>query len=311
MFAGTPEFAVPSLRALARAGHAIPLVMTQPDRPKGRGMRPAPPPVKVEAQALGLQIWQPEHLEPHELTGVLRSTGAEALVVVAYAHKIPAEVLGLPRYGCINVHASLLPRWRGAAPIAWALLEGDRVTGVTIMRMDEGWDTGPILLQRAAVIGPEETAASLHDRLSETGAELLVEAVARLEAGTLQPIEQPEEGVRLAPRLQKEQGRVDWTQPAERIARRCRAFYPWPGCFTTHEGRLIKVVEARVAGQTVTGRRPGEVLGVEPGAGVLRVACGDGTVLSLARVQPEGSRSMTGLELWNGLHLEPGSILGA
>lgn len=304
-FAGTPEFAVPSLRAVAEAGHEVRLVVTQPDRPRGRGLHLVPPPVKVEAKRLGLPVWQPESPQPEELANALRRAEAEALVVVAFAHKIPPEVLSLPRYGCINVHASLLPRWRGASPIAHAILEGDRLTGVTIMQMNEGWDTGPILLQATEPIGPADTAASLHDRLAAKGATLLVEALSRLEAGTIRPLAQPPSGATSAPRLRREDGAVDWSRPAERIERQIRAFTPWPGAYTALEGKLLKLVEARVE----TGRAqadPGELVAVDAGDASILVGCGEGSLLRVTRVQPEGSRVMTGLDLANGMRLKPG-----
>lgn len=301
---------MPSLEALVTAGHQVRRVVTQPDRPRGRGQHPAPPPVKEAAQRLGLPLWQPERPEAQAWLELLDEVEAEALVVVAYAHKIPAPVLARPRYGCINVHASLLPRWRGAAPIARAILEGDRVTGVTVMQMDEGWDTGPILLQATEVIRPDDTAASLHDRLAALGARLLVQALARLEAGTLAGVPQPGQGATLAPRLAKEEGAVDWSAPAERIARQIRAFDPWPGAYTTLEGRRIRLVEAVPEPGAAGAAAPGEILGVDGPRGALLVGCGGGTTLRLLRVQPEGGRVMTGLDLANGMRLQPGRRFG-
>ena len=301
---------MPSLMGLVQAGHDVRLVITQPDRAKGRGHKLTPPPVKEAAGRLGLPTWQPETLQPDELVAALSRAGADALVVVAFAHKIPPAALSWPRYGCINVHASLLPRWRGAAPIARAVLEGDRVTGVTIMQMDEGWDTGPILLQATEVIRPTDTAASLHDRLAQKGAKLLLEALARLEAGTLRPVAQPPWGARPAPRLSKEEGAVDWRCGADRIERQIRAFTPWPGAYTTLDGRLIKLVEARVEPGRRPDARPGEVLAVDGADGALLVGCGDGTVLRILKAQPEGSRVMTGLDLANGMRLTPGRQFG-
>lgn len=301
---------MPSLQALVQAGHDLRLVITQPDRAKGRGQKVAPPPVKEAAERLGLPVWQPERPQPEEFVSALEQAGAEALVVVAFAHKIPPAVLAWPRYGCINVHASLLPRWRGAAPIARAILEGDRITGVTIMQMDEGWDTGPVLLQATEVIRPTDTAASLHDRLAEKGARLLVESLARLEAGTLRPVSQPPSGARLAPRLSKEEGAVDWATSAERIERQIRAFTPWPGAYTTLDGRLVKLVEARVEPERRPGVGPGEVVTVDSAGGAILVGCGDGSILRILKAQPEGSRVMTGLDLANGMHLGPGRRFG-
>lgn len=306
MFAGTPDFAVPALRGLVAGGHKVALAVTQPDRPKGRGLKLVPPPVKVAASAFGIPVWQPEAPTGQELLSALRDHQANALVVVAYAHKIPPEVLDAPRHGCINLHASLLPRWRGAAPIAWAILEGDRITGVTTMRMDEGWDTGPILLQSALTIGEDDTAASLHDRLSVLGADLLASTLDRLEAGTIEPVAQSPQGVRLAPRLSREMGRIPWDEPASHIARRCRAFHPWPGCFTTAVGRTIKVSAVEVVASGEWCGDPGEVVDVDRGGGSLTVACGSGSFLRLLQVQPEGSRMMSAFEMANGLRIGRG-----
>lgn len=286
------------------------LVVTQPDRARGRGYKVAPPPVKEAALRLGLPVWQPEAPRPEDWLRVLDEAGAEALVVAAFAHKIPPAVLAAPRYGCINVHASLLPRWRGAAPIARAILEGDRITGVTIMQMDEGWDTGPILLQATTPIRPTDTAASLHDRLAVLGAELLLEALARLEQGTLRPVAQPPYGASTAPRLTKEEGAVDWTREAPRIERQIRAFTPWPGAHTTVGGVLVKLLQARVEPARRTDAQPGEVVAVDRSEGAVVVACGGGTLLRLLKAQPEGSRVMSGLDMANGLRLRPGSRLG-
>lgn len=304
-FAGTPDFAVAVLEALVHAGHEVTWVATQPDRPAGRGLILQPPPVKLRAQELGVPVWQPQRPSEDEWMERLRDAGAQALVVAAYAHKIPAGVLDLPALGCLNVHASLLPRWRGAAPVAWALLAGDRITGVTILRMDEGWDTGPILLQRTELIRPDDTQGTLHDRLARLGAALLVEALERLSRGTLRPVPQDPAMATAAPRIHKEQGRLDWGEPAWVLARKVRAFHPWPGAYTLLGDRTVKVLQASWAQGPGTAS-PGTVVAVDPARQALGVGCGQG-ILFLERVQVEGGRPMSGTDLANGYRLRPGS----
>lgn len=315
-FAGTPRFAVAPLLALVQAGFTVVRVVTQPDRPAGRGMAVRPPPVKEQAVALGLGVWQPERPGPDQWAEELRKSGADVLVVAAFAQRIPVQALAFLPLGCLNVHPSLLPRWRGAAPVAWALWAGDRVSGVTIMQMDEGWDTGPILLQRSELIRPEDTALSLEERLSRLGARLLVEALHRLQAKTLRPVAQDPAGATLAPRLRKEHGRVDWQQDARAIDRQVRALYPWPGVYSRVRDKTVKLLQVAPEpadpgggpglppgqGEAVA---PGSIVRVDSARGSLVVACGSGLV-HLLRVQPEGGRVMSGLDLANGLRLRPG-----
>ncbi|HWP35488.1 MAG TPA: methionyl-tRNA formyltransferase [Thermodesulfobacteriota bacterium] len=303
---GTAAFAVPSLRALVAAGHTVPLVVTQPDRPAGRGQVPTPPPVKVAAAALGLPVWQPESLRDPAAAERLARLAPDAIAVAAYGKILPPAILDIPRLGCVNVHASLLPKYRGAAPVQWALYHGEPETGVTIMRMDPGLDTGPILLARRVPVGPDEDAEALTARLAEMGAAALVEALARLEAGDLVPVPQDDAAATYAPPLRKEQGRIDWRRPARMLHNQVRAFRPWPGSLTLFEGRPVKVLRTRVlegpAGPTRPGE-PGEVVGVGPEG--IAVATGEG-VLLLAEVQPAGGRAMGGAEFARGARITPG-----
>ena len=303
-FAGTGTFAVPCLQALAETGQLV-LVITQPDRPAGRGLKPTPPPVKEAAQKLGFPLIQPQSINSPEVLDQLRGLELDLLVVAAYGQLLKREVLGLPRLGCVNVHASLLPKYRGAAPVAWAILNGEEVTGVTTFLMDEGMDTGPILLQREVEIGPEETRGELEARLAQVGAELIVETVAGLAAGTLQPRPQPVAGT-LAPRLKKEQSRTDWCWPAGKVHNWVRGMNPWPAAFTSFRGRLLKLHRSRVVDSTPQDLPPGTIL---PDKGALRVACGEG-VVELLEVQPEGKRRMSGRDFLNGYRPRSGERLG-
>ena len=281
VFVGTAAFGVPSLRALVRAGHDVPLVVTQPDRP-GHRLRVTPPPVKVAAGELHLRVAQPGRIGGEEALAALQAAKPELMVVVAYGQILPGDVLRLPPRGVLNVHASLLPRHRGAAPVARAVLAGDRVTGVTIMQMDEELDHGPILSVRETEIGPYEDAASLTDRLAELGADLLVETLGRL--GDVRPAPQDHSRATLAPKLRKQEGELDWSLSSEEIDRRVRALQPWPGTTLPFAGTRVKVLR----GRPVTGNgRPGTVLGVEPGG--VTVACGTGAY-RLEEIQLPGRR---------------------
>lgn len=294
MFAGTPEFAVPSLEALVRNGARVPLVLTQPDRPAGRGRRLTPPPVKQAALAHDLPVAQPESLADPRIVEEwgLADRPPDLLVVVAYGLLLPDWMLAWPRRGCVNVHASLLPRWRGAAPIQHAILAGDRQTGVSLMHMEAGLDTGPVYATRALEIGAADTAGDLHDRLAVLGAELLGECLPALLAGTLEPTPQNDAESTYAPKIAKADARLDWHQPAEELARRVRAYHPWPVAFTeSRDGRVLRVhrAEAVPAPEDAAGAGPGAVVAatrrgidVMTGAGVLR----------LTRVQPPSARAM-------------------
>ena len=283
---GSPDFALPVLRALAGAYNVVGVV-TQPDRQAGRGRELKPPSVKTLAGELGLPVIQPERLREPEAMRQLREWSPEVIVVAAFGQILKPEVLELPPHGCLNVHASLLPRWRGAGPINAAILHGDAQTGVTIMKMDEGLDTGPILSQRVVSIGPDETAGSLFVSLSQLGADLLLETLSGYLAGEILPQPQPEAGVTYAPLLKKEDGALDFSQPAGQLARRVRAFHPWPGTFFTWQGGTLKVLRARSA----HGRgQPGE-RGVFQGEPAVGTAEG---LLVLEEVQPAGKKAMRG-----------------
>ncbi|HTP25104.1 MAG TPA: methionyl-tRNA formyltransferase [Anaeromyxobacteraceae bacterium] len=305
-FLGTPEFAVPPLDALARAGHEVVCVVAQPDRPAGRGQLPRPPATKMWAQAHGVSLLQPEKIRDGRLLAELAALVPDILVVVAYGRILGEDLLGLPPFGALNVHASLLPRWRGAAPINWALAEGDRETGVTIMRMDAGLDTGPILLQRVVAIAPADTSETLHDKLAGLGAEAIVEALPLLAKGRLMPVAQDGSVATLARLLRKEDGRLDFTLPPEKLEARVRAFAPWPGTFTSLAGKLLKIHSARAA--EAEGLAPGEARAT--GHGIL-VGCGAGGSLLLAEVQLEGKRRVDAAEFVKGQPLAAGTVLGS
>jgi methionyl-tRNA formyltransferase len=298
-FAGTPEFARVALAALVAAGHEVCLVLAQPDRPAGRGLKVQPGPVKHEALAHGLPVIQPRSLrldgkfpeDARAAQSVLRAAAPEVLVVAAYGLILPQWVLDLPAQGCLNIHGSLLPRWRGAAPIQRAIEAGDAQTGITIMRMDAGLDTGPMLLAQALAIAADDTTATLHDRLAALGARLIVQAVAQLPA--LQSRAQPSEGVTYAHKIEKAEAAIDWSQPAAAIERRLRAFDPFPGCTAAAAGQPIKLWRARV----VPGDRnasPGTPLPAGPRRCVIN--CGDQQALELLEVQVAGGRRQPAAE---------------
>ena len=305
---GTPAFALPTLAQLC-ARYPVVGVVTQPDRPAGRGRKVIAPPVKEMALAEGIALFQPKSLRRVEAIERIRAWAPDLIVVAAFGQILPAAVLRIPRYGALNVHASLLPRWRGAAPIQAAILAGDERTGVTIMQMDEGLDTGPILAQRETAIGPLETAGQLEERLAQMGAELLIEVLPDYLAGRLQPRPQPEEGVTLARRLPKEAARLDWNEPAEALARRVRAFAPRPGAYTEWEGRRLKVLLARpIEADGPEGAVPGTVFVWE---GQPAVVTGGGDALLLLQLQMAGKRPLTGDVFLRGSKKMVGAVLGA
>lgn len=304
VFMGTPDFAVPCLTALREAGHEVAAVFTQPDKPKGRGYALTPPPVKVKALEYGLPVYQPTTLRDGEALRLLKEIGPDVIAVVAYGKLLPGEILELPPMGCVNVHASLLPRHRGASPIQWAIVSGDRETGVTTMYMAEGMDTGDILEKTVTPIGPDETAAELHDRLSNLGAALLVHTLNGMESGEIVPEKQDDALATKAPIIRKEMGRLDFSKSAAELHNLARGFYPWPGVYTQLDGKRLKVLETGLGEGT---GRPGEVIEAD---GRLLVACGDGRALELKKVQPEGKRPMTAAEWLRGRPLNRGTILG-
>jgi methionyl-tRNA formyltransferase len=306
VFMGTPEFAVPSLRACFDIGEVV-AVLTQPDKPKGRGQELAPPPVKVLARSRGVAVLQPQKIRGTGFAEELRGFSPDVCVVAAYGKILPRDVLEVPKHGSVNVHASLLPRWRGAAPIQWAIAAGDSKTGVCLVRMDEGLDTGPVLSRSEVPIGPEDTSETLHDRLSVLGSELLRKDLPRYVAGEIQPVPQPSEGVTHAPMIKKEDGRLDFARSAAELERRVRAFTPWPGAYVhlREEGRpaLLKVHRARATRRS-SDAPAGTVLSASSEG--IEIACADGA-LWLMEVQPEGRRRMTAGEFLAGRRITPGT----
>lgn len=295
VFAGTPEFAVPSLRAAAARGEVV-AVYTQPDRPAGRGRGLTPSPVKLEAVRRGLPVYQPENFRSAESKAALRALQPDLLVVVAYGLLLPQAVLDIPVHGGWNVHASLLPRWRGAAPIQRAIEAGDTRTGVCLMRMEKGLDTGPVLLAQATDIGPEETAGQLHDRLAALGAQVLGDGLGLLRAGLLPvPQPQPEAGVTYAHKLDKAEAKLDWSQPAITLANKVRAFHPWPVAEAPLAGERVRIHAARAL-DVAHAAAPGSVL--RAGREGIDVACGRG-VLRLEILQREGGRPLPAQDYLN------------
>ena len=285
---GSPDFGLPSLRALASAYEVVGVV-TQPDRASGRGRELKSPPVKLLAQELGIPAIQPEKLRTPEAMERLRAWNPDLIVVAAFGQILRKDVLDLPQYGCVNVHASLLPRWRGAAPINAAILHGDEEAGITIMKMDVGLDTGPVLAQRAIRLTRDDTAGSITGTLSHLGADLLIETLPDYLSGKIQPVPQPEEGSTYAPMLKKEEGRLDFTRPAEELERRVRAFNPWPGAFMDFDGALLKVHRAHAATEGESAEIGQRLVYRDQPA----VCTGDG-LLILDEVQPAGKKPMNG-----------------
>jgi len=307
-FAGTPDFSVPALQSLVRSAHTVVGVLTQPDRPKGRGQQLAASPVKQAAQAAGLVVSQPETLRTEEGRAALVAWQPDVLVVVAYGLILPPAALSIPKLGCVNIHASLLPRWRGAAPIQRAILAGDEETGVTIMLMDPGLDTGPMLLTRRLRIEAGDTGGSLHDRLSALGAEALMESLEGLAQGTLRPEPQPEAGVTYAAKLEKAEARIDWMARAIEIERKVRAFNPWPIAETRYEGEQLRILKATaegvagIPGESTRpgGQPPGTILAVSERA--FLVQCGQGW-LAVHEVQRPGRKPVTARDFANAVSL--------
>jgi methionyl-tRNA formyltransferase len=310
IFLGSGAFAVPSLEALLDAGHELACVVTQPDRRRGRGQSLGSPPVKLAAEERRIPVLQPRRVREPDAQAALRDLAPDLQVVVAYGQILPRSVIDIARLGTVNVHASLLPRLRGAAPIQWAIARGETETGVSTMQIDEGLDTGPVLLQKATPIGRDETAADLEPRLARLGAEVLLETVRGLDAGDLRPTPQDHEHATLAPLLKKEDGRLDWSRSAPELDCRIRGFQPWPGSFFRLEGRgTVKVLAARaLEGEGADDQAPGHLLAV--GAEGLSVACGAGSRLLVTEVQPESRRPMSAAAFAAGACLRPGLHLG-
>ena len=308
VFCGTPMFAVPSLERLEAAGFEIQLVVTQPDRPQGRGMTLTAPPVKQSALKLGLTVIQPEKIKKNEeFQAQLKTLQPDAIIVVGYGRIIPPWMLELPRYGNINVHASLLPKYRGAAPVQWAIAHGETVSGVTTMLLNEGLDTGDILLQKEMAIRPEDTAVTYAPRLAEMGADMIVETLRGLEDNTITPVPQDHAQATLAPILKKEDGLVDFTRSATEIHNRLRGFQPWPGAYTHFRGKSLKLINASVE-DVLANLEPGEL---RVGDEKLFAGCGHRTVLELLQVQPEGKKIMAAREFINGYHPAAGERLAS
>jgi methionyl-tRNA formyltransferase len=305
VFCGTPQFAVPTLEKLVEAGFGVRLVVTQPDRPKGRGLGLVEPAVKLSAVRLGLPTYQPEKIKQNdELRARLEEIAPAAVIVVGYGRIIPPWMLQLPKHGNINLHASILPKYRGAAPIQWAIANGEMVTGVTTMRIDEGLDSGDILLQQEMPIFDEDTSETLAPKLAALGADLMIETLRGLQAGTVQPQKQDNARATLAPILKKEDGRIDFGRSAQEIYNRLRGFQPWPGAFTTFRGRGLNITAIKLAAEQVA---PGELL---VSNGQLFVGCGHESAIELLEVQPEGKKRMAARDFVHGYRPEVGERVG-
>jgi methionyl-tRNA formyltransferase len=307
IFCGTPRFAVPTLEKLVEAGQAVPLVVTQPDKPRGRGMEVTVSPVKGAALRLGLPLTQPDKIKDNEeFRAQLASVRPDAIIVVGYGRIIPQWMIDLPRLGNLNLHASLLPKYRGAAPIQWAIANGESETGVTTMRIDAGLDTGDILLQREVPIYSDDTALTLSPRMAAVGAELMLETLRGLESGQVHTKPQDHAQATLAPILHKEDGRIDFARTAQEIFNRLRGFQPWPGAFTTYKSKTLHVHQALLTELSVR-LSPGEIAleGTR-----LMVGCGQDTALELLEIQMEGKRRMSAREFINGYHPKTGDYLG-
>jgi methionyl-tRNA formyltransferase len=307
VFCGTPQFAVPTLDKLVEAGHSIQLVLTQPDRPKGRGLELVASPVKQTSLHHNVPVYQPEKIKTNEeLQARLREIAPDAIIVVGYGRIIPKWMLDLPRHGNINLHASLLPKYRGAAPIQWAIASGENVTGVTTMRIDEGLDTGDILLQQDLPINDDDTSETLAPRLAAIGADLMIETLQRLQAGAIAPQQQSHAESSLAPILTKEDARIDFHRTAQEIYNRLRGFQPWPGAFTTFRGKMLGVTGVRsVAADSYLDEGQLLMRGSQ-----LFVGCGQSTVLELLEVQPEGKKRMAARDYVHGYHPNEDEHLG-
>lgn len=309
VFMGTPAFAVPSLEALLDAGHEIAAVITQPDRPRGRGMRLAPPPVKEKALRYGLPVWQPQRVREAAFIAALARLQPESIVVVAFGQILPRDILVLPPAGCINLHASLLPRYRGAAPIHWAIINGEQETGVTTMFMDEGMDTGDIILQAVLPIGPDDNVGLVHDRLAHLGSELLVRTVELVAAGKAPRTPQNHALATYAPLLRPEDEIIDWTRPAGAIKNLVRGMDPWPGARTTLDGKVLKIWRVSLCGDGSSRGVPGEILAADEVSGIL-VRAGDG-VVAIEELQVAGGKRLDSRAFLRGHRLPVGAIVGS
>lgn len=322
VFMGTPDFAVGALESLIEAGHQVTAVVTQPDKPKGRGKELQMTPIKVCAQKHGIPVFQPVKIREPEAVETLRSYQADIFVVAAFGQILPEEILSMPRYGCVNIHASLLPKYRGAGPIQWAIINGEKITGVTIMRMDKGLDTGDMLFKTEVEIAPRETADTLHDKLAEAGARLIVEALAKIEAGDVTSVKQNDADSCYAKMLNKSMGKIDWQMEAEKLDCLIRGLISWPGASAVYRGKTLKIWEEEAVSEqelmTWEGRpgqregtfagnaQPGTVIRVEKDA--FFVQTGEG-VLKILSVQPEGKKRMAVKDFLLGYPVKPGETL--
>jgi len=304
IFFGTPSFAIPTLKRLLQETDEVVAVVTQPDREKGRGRKVVPSPVKEFALQHNLPIFQPKKVKDESFYENLRTLQPDLIIVVAYGQILPKSILDIPRHGAINVHASLLPKYRGASPIAWAILKGEKKTGVTTIKMDEGMDTGDILLQKEIILGERETFETLHDRLALLGEEVLMETLERMERGDLTPIPQDHSEATFAPPFKKEDGRIDWKKEAGEIDRQIRALNPWPGTYTEWKGRLLKIFSGEVR-QGISKGEAGRVVWV--GADFIEVETGNGSLL-IKEVQLEGKRRMSVKEFLSGHSIPIGTV---
>jgi len=306
VFMGTPEFSVPTLQILLEHNYAVRAVVTQPDRPKGRGQKVVPSPVKILAERYEIQVLQPQRVRVPEVQHKLREIAPDVIVVVAYGQILPESLLHIPKFGCINVHASLLPKYRGAAPIQWAILQGETETGITTMLMDQGMDTGDLLLQKNVAIDKEDTAGTLHDKLSQIGAELLLQTLQHAAKGTITLIPQNHDAATYAPLLKKEDGHINWQEPAARIYDKVRGLFPWPGAYTHFQGRTVKLLKVKVTQghRTDSSLIPGTVVALDNMAGPI-IATGEGSI-QILEIQPENKKPMPCSDFCRGYHLTVG-----
>ena len=305
IFMGTPEYAVPSLKAIHNSRHHLSLVITQPDRPKGRGRKVFPPPVKKIATDLGYEVIQPTKIKPPEFAESLRCLNPDIFVVVAYGRILPKQILDIPKIGPINVHASILPKYRGPAPIQWAVINGEKETGITTILMDEGMDTGDVLLTAKETVRPDDTAATLHDRLARLGAEVLNQTLEGLANDDIRPVVQDHSLATSAPMLKKSDGQILWEKPAQQLDAFIRGMTPWPGAFTFHGGVRLKIFKAKII-PSATSASPGTV--VEGFADELRVATGDG-LISILEIQGESGKKLPIRDFLHGYRIVPGTVL--
>jgi methionyl-tRNA formyltransferase len=308
IFLGTPKFAVPSLQALIRSSFEVCAVFTQPDRPAGRGQRPQPPAIKPLAVSAGIPLFQPEKIRALENRPLLESYRPDFIVAVAYGQILPVWLLELPRSGCVNVHGSLLPRYRGAAPVAWAILNGDTVTGITTMLMDEHLDTGPMLLKKEVGISSSLTSGQLADTLAGVGAELLIPTLEGLQGGTLKAIPQDNALATFAPRVTKEMARINWNRDARSLHNQIRGLNPWPMAYADCHGQRIQILQSSPPDSAQSAvQAPGTFLGMTDRG--MKLACGSGSILEILELQPAGKKRMSGRDFANGSHVKLGQLL--